>query len=434
METRADVVIVSAWLRGVPLAQALRRDGLSVALIDLTHQLGTWETSDWEGPFGHFSSESPESMASLDEQFLKTYMSLAEVPAGLCLWPPKGPVQLRVDYQQELFVRKGWDTTPLTWEESDGAALKNVRLNVKQFGTPSFSQNWLGHFGFWFGATVFEDHPESWKRRGPLPLSSPFSYAAPTMKSLGQALFECTRMGIRVYSPAKLVDISTHGSSMDGVEISSERSGVVSGHRFVWSLTSEETYYCAERVGEALFPRGKIESQWCWVRYRAKWSGTDRTEALSKHLVWIGDLGLPWTHSNFFITQAVSENVVDVFVLIPSLQRIEKSYVTDLGRQIAELMQGRVPDLKVEWETWPTEIRQPLTEVGPPRHPVFAKEALGRMKTQNLGNISFSSPEQWERLAWAQQMEHGRSVQRNILAWWAKETAKRGEPGFEKSP
>ncbi len=422
METRADVVIVSVGLRGIPLARSLRRDGLSVALVDVTSEVGHWDESDWEGLFGCFVPDKGAQMdhGELGVDFVLRDLGYREQPGGLAIWAPDGPIQMRAQDSGEMFHRKQMDPATLNWKSE-------TIQNTSQWGKSTFKTNWLGHFGFWFGTTSFDDHPDTWGRRPPLPLADGFHFGLPSVSLLAPALQELAREGVRVYSPAKLVDLSFHGRLVDGIEIASERSGVVSGHRFVWMLTSEESYRCASRVGEGLFPSGPLESQWCWLRYRGKWADANTVAALPRHLVWIQDLGLPWTHANCFVTQKHVSGIVDCFCLVPSPQRIERSYVLDVGRQVAAVIWDRVPGATVEWLKWPTEVLVPLEEVGPPRFPVFEPRQQQKLNRANFRNVAYCNPETWRRYDWAHQLEQTRSVQRDLLAWWLKELVRRGE-------
>lgn len=426
MDSRLDVVIVSAFARGHFLAERLTREGLKVGLIDVTNSLGTWEAEDWEGPFGIFKSSALETE---EWDYLASRDHLVGIERGFVVWLSDGPVELRGPLTEFSLAKRQISYDCLEIMREWDKASEKVKAGQFQYlrGRP-YSEVWLSSLAQQYGSNAFHSNAEAIGRDRLAPIFSPFYVKRVSEKSLSQGLQYCAKAGVQVFSPAQLMDLSLQGGGVDGVEISSERSGVVGGSKFIWMLSSQETEHCSERVRDLLFPKGALEPEWFWVRYRLEWSGTDLIDVLPIRFLMVQDIQLPWTHSNFICMQRTLQmSDVDAWVRIPIIQRGEKGYLEKLSEEILAELERRVPSLKAKVIQMPQEFSEDLLKLGPPRHPVYNPTQLQKLKRASPRNLFYLGPEDWRGLDWTAQFEAQRSVVEQLVIWSKKEKLKKGE-------
>ncbi|MEZ4872787.1 MAG: hypothetical protein R2827_11245 [Bdellovibrionales bacterium] len=123
---------------------------------------------------------------------------------------------------------------------------------------------------------------------------SPLNVRRVTRRGFEKSLQWCETKGVRVFRDAEILDAQADGNDLHRIEIRSENwSGNVSGHQFVWQLTSDETYHFSVSIGNILFPTGRVRSMWSWVRYRIQLQEAPTLSSLPNQFVMINDLYLP---------------------------------------------------------------------------------------------------------------------------------------------
>ncbi|MEQ1878916.1 MAG: hypothetical protein ABL958_19915 [Bdellovibrionia bacterium] len=385
MQKRSDIVIVSAFGRGNVLARNLSKRGLNVSLVDVSDQLGRWTPEDWAGPFGFFSEDNK---AAFDD------VGLEDLPRGLTIWLQDRPVEMRGPLAEFQLEKIGVSKNTITYLKEAGLpGSASLRRELEREG---FAQTWLAHFAQRFSSNIFYDNFESLQRGFCRPLLSKFKLRRTSREQIINSFGECLNAGVKVFTSARIIDISIVGGGLDAIEISSERSVVLTGGFFVWLLSSEESEVFPERVRTAFYPNGPIESSWCWVRYGFQLAAGAETSVLPEHFVMMKDPRLPWTHAHCCLVQrGLDGNRFDFWVRIPSKRRFQRSFLDEVGAQILTELRSRLPSVNAVLTERPPEYMVSHKELGAPRFQVFLEGQLKNLKRMVLKNLVYCGPEDW---------------------------------------
>jgi hypothetical protein len=404
MEKRADVVIISAFGRGHWLASEMGRRKVGTILIDVSNHLGHWNAEDWDGPFGVLkSSHLKDSHIS----YLSEECHWEEVQQGYTFWFRDGPFELNGPLSD--FWRKKNDLPASiinylsSYESKSSQFNENARQSIERL---PFRQSWLAHYAHQISSSRFRDNFRGMNFGSPAPILSPFFIRRLTRRSVEEGFNHFDKNFVKVFSDSKLIDLSIQSRRLDGLEISSYRSGFVPGRQFIWMLTGEETQCLNKKMGDHLFDNRVIHSDWSWIRYRIKMEDGPEVKQLPLYFALIKDMRVPWTHGNLLLAQrSFQDGEFDVWSRIPSRDRFEKRFLDHLGLQILEGFKGRMPAVELGPIQMPLEYRFSYEELGPPRFPVYSDSGLDRLKRFDLKNIIYSSPEDWESLDWQGQFK-----------------------------
>lgn len=390
MQKRSDVVIVSAFGRGNFLSRALAKRGLAVSLVDVSDQLGRWTPEDWAGPFGSFDDEATATVKTDD-------VDLVEQPRGLTIWLSERPLEMRGPLTPFSLAKLGISEGSLKYLKE--ARLPGAAMLRRDLEKEPFERTWLAHFAQQFSSNVYFDNFESLTRGYCRPLLSKFCLRRTTREHIVQSFGECLNAGVKVFTSARIIDISVVGPSLDAVEIASERSGVLTGDVFVWLLSSEECEVFPERVRAMLYPKGPVESSWCWVRYGFQIPEGPEASALPDHFIMLKDVRLPWTHAHCCLVQKnPALNRYDFWVRIPSKRRFQRSFLDEVGSQIQTELKGRLPAVSPKLTERPPEYMVSHKELGAPRFQVYLEGQLKNLKRLALRNLLYCGPEDWVSL------------------------------------
>ncbi|MBL7669244.1 MAG: hypothetical protein JNM39_02050 [Bdellovibrionaceae bacterium] len=416
MELRsADVTIVSIRGRGHGLAAELKRRGLEVTVIDLTSQLGLWPAEDQEGPFGFFKSEnfSTTFLESLHEE--DPYQQLER---GFTFWTAQGPLELKGPVTRYLLLKWGWK------DEWIGA-LSHEKPSLQFFDhARGLGTLWPMAMAHVLAKTYDLKTVEAPLAERKLPLTADFSVRFSTRQGLEKSIQWLIQMGIQVFSKTQILDLSQENlARWDGFEFKGELSGIQKSPRFVWTLTSEETKFYSAKLFSKMYNDQVIEPLWCWVRYRGRLPDVPLVGVLPLHFVMIRDTDAPWTHDNLIITQRTSSrDQFDFWVKIPSLQRFNKEYLTQMWDKIIERWVDRHIQVSPSLVSHPQEYYYTYEELGPSPFPIFERKTWQKNRNNVPSkNARFHSPEQWDSHSWDSQFDVQQTIGQEIWNIWKQE-------------
>lgn len=410
------MVVVSAFGRGNWLAAELASAGMAVTLVDTSDQFGRWAPEDWEGPFGYFHTE--RLLASQRERLIEEDY-IEDLPEGLTIWLPEGPIDFRSPLSPHLLAQSGVSSEAiqfLTEYESLGAdKIRSMREKIRR---RPFSETWLVHLACQLASHVYMDNAESVTYGRPLPLFAPWQLRRVSRKGVGHSLDWVMSKGVKVHIGAELVDLSLESGEVNSIEIRSLWSGAISGRQFVWMLSGEETDKLSPRIAELLYPRGVVRASWNWVRYRVRVAKEMYLENLPLKWVMIGDVYAPWTHDNLMIVQrTVQPEDLDVWIRIPSQHRFQRAYLESRGQDILQLLSQRIPNCSAAVSDMPQDYFYEYQEIGPSRFPLYLERDLGQMVRAKYSNLVYSSVEDWTLLEWSSLLRDQLNVSTRLLNW-----------------
>jgi hypothetical protein len=410
------VIIVSAFGRGHWLAQALVSEGIKTTLIDVTAQLGAWPSEDSEGPFGFFRTEGI-SESQIERLYSDDHFD--EVSNGFTIWLDQGPFECKGP-----LTRYRTEQLKLAPQVNDvllgTADLKSAKLLYKNIGSIDFSRSWLLHLSHQWAGTTYEPNAKAAEAGMSLPMFSPFLVRGASRAGFERSLKWIASKGVDVVRPQQVMDVSFKGKSMiSGLEISGAPQGLFKLDHLVWMLTSEESYFLNERIGKYFFPKGALESEWCWVRYRVAFGDCHERDVLPLHALMIEDLESPWVHENMMVVQRTSlPDQFDVWMRIPTVQRFNTEYLTSRGEGMKSFLMKKMSLLNPQIMNFPQEYYYTYAQLGAPRFPVFSAETSKPRGEARYSNLHLDGPEVWPHYSWLAYFEAHQKVNEKILQWW----------------
>jgi hypothetical protein len=401
MESRSDVVIVSAHGKGLWLAFQLVSQGISVAYVDVSDRIGRWTFEDWEGPFGFF--KTPE----LDKSQWDHWSGLGnheEVEQGYTFWLPSGPLEMRGPLFDFISRRNGIREEVVEYLRGFDRLEDSHKKALSKFIEKSHADGvWPALYAHQVGSTRYQMDRHRLTTPSPLRLFSPFYIRHLTAESIEGVRQRMVDSKINYYPHARIEDLSFAGRRLDAIEVSSDHSGIVSGRHFVWMLTSEETKSFPERVQSPLYPKGVLSSSWCWLRYEIDLSEGPEQDVLPNYFVLAKDMHLPWTHANVcLVKRSLNRRRFYTWVRVASARRFSRTYLTEMAQLIVTSLKERLPALEINIEGMPAEYSFSTEELGAPRWPVFS-EAKGAFVKAQFKNVHYGSSEEIPMLVRSEQ-------------------------------
>ncbi len=427
------VLLVSAFGRSHWLAVAFAKMGIPTTLFDVSENLGSLVPEEVEGPFGFFQDENHSD--HLSETLLERFQeddSAMEVKNGFTLWLESGPVEF-----------KGPVTSYRLRQLNVPSVVQDYILNPtpdlkKKTDSLRFEENWPAQLAHNLTANVYAPNPDSISISHCARLFAPYSLRLPTRNGHRRNLDWCRKHGVQVMDKVKINDVMLlNRKNIRGLEYQEEGSGktqLIDGDQLVWGLTSEETQILGDRLGDVFFPGGALESEWNWTRYRLKVSEGLVREELPLHTVVIDDLGKPWAHHNLTILiRTGSVDFFDAWIRLPTVQRFNKSYLIERGRELIEVLSTRFVHLKFEISSYPLGYEFTFQQIGPSKQPIYDMATKSRWKPAHFQNVSLDSCEQAGGLGWRHQLEHQQQIFSHVTQWWNKILTKQKADGVAKS-
>lgn len=427
-----DVTLISIFGRGHWLASELAQLGLSVALVDLSPEMGRWTPEDWEGPFGFFRSDY---LTSAQISRLEEDEDTQEVENGFIVWSEEGPLEMRGPMSSFLLSKYKIDEPLKKYVETYDSLTVQQRAQLKsELKARPFRTLWPLHLAHQLAANVYRANASGIDYGYPSSLFSPYFIRRASRKGFDESLQRCVSLGVEVFSKVKLVDFKTSGNWIEGVELTGQHSGMIGSHKWVWALSSQESVRIPEEGRDKLFPEGAIEASWCWIRFRISVESEPVAEVLPEKFVFINDLHLPWSHSNLAIVQRAGMGKhFDCWVRIPSQQRFQRPYCEKIYQELGGHLTHRLSGIALDIVEMPQDYVYNFQEMGPPRFPVYEPDELQRLVKTPLKNVIFDGPEYWTHLDWEGQFRHQVGIFKELRQWWA-ETKLKEAPAPEVTP
>lgn len=439
MDIKGEVGIVSVFGRGHWLAAALAQAKVPVKLLDVSQQMGVWAPEDAEGPFGFFETEG------LEKERLSSDEKVIPVDRGLTLWLSSGPLELHGPTTSYRVSQLQIPEAVVQYVR--GESQEKVKDPLKGF---SFKDSWLAQISHAMTSTVDTLSPEASKEGMRRNLFSPFLIRESTVQGLEKSLKWCEAQGVEVLRHVEVKDLAFRDKqTLGSLEIRQDKPRLFSAEQYVFCLTAEEAGMLSQKVQHVLFGSRILEPEWAWVRYRIQLKERRPLSEMTRHqipahCVVIEDLMLPWSHENFVILRRRTgpSDEFDAWMKIPNNQRFQSQYLQERGLKMKAFIEARLPDNEMEILDLPKEASSTFQQVGPARHPIFSRALRSLRTSDQMGNISFDSPEYWKALSWEGQFEHQRQIFQRLKSWWdrkeelrlkreAKEAAKRRNQGAD---
>ena len=349
----SDVLIVSAFGRGNWLASHLAEQDWRVSLVDVTSALGAWEPADWDGPFGLFESDA--LLASQKRQWLQE----GDVAAGgFTFWLPSGPLE---GYGQLAGFLSGQHEVSSEARaylqllgEIDDSELRRERSTLRR---RRFQESWLAHLAHQIAANVYEDNDVALSAGGAIPFYSPYFQRHAQATLLEEGLRVCQSRGVKVYRNAVVGSLSFGGTWPTRQWSSLRLSGQdgddteLAAHTGVWMLSSGETEAMNATLLGELFPKGKLEPSWCWLRFEMSVVQSRVSESMPQGLAIVGDIFLPWTHANLAHVRkqnpgsSAQRQGLDVWARVPIAFRFDRPYLERVQADLLSLLPNQVAGL-----------------------------------------------------------------------------------------
>lgn len=379
-------VLLTAFSRGHWMAAHLKKMGLKTLVIDLSNQLGPWPAEDTEFPFGFFKSDK---YSDSFQQWFAHYDPFVENEQGFCLWLNDGPLELKSNLTQHRLKILGLDE--LATEFLAQSKLKLNETEIKKINSNSFRRSWLVHFAHQIASPIYRANAKSVTPDSrALPLFSNFSRRQFSRPANQDSLNWLKSQGVDVADSETVLDIALQNpKEAAGLELKGKVfNGLVRFEQLVCLLTSEELDFYNQKLAQAMFPKGTLESEWCWLRYRLKLKDHQEWRNVPAHFCMLMDENLPWTHENCMIMQKTSspENL-DVWVRLPSVQRFNREYLVQHGDKILNNFFQRLPLSDASVLQYPQEYYYTYKELGAPRFPVFSENILVKQNSQPFRNV-----------------------------------------------
>lgn len=415
-----DVMVVSAFGRGDWLAAELKSFGLSVGLVDVTAMLGVWPPEDIEGPFGFFMLDRyPQSFL----EALSHQDKFSRVENGFAVWSETGPLEMKSPVTPYRFTKLGLHAK--LWKTLSQAS-SGETLDLADFQGRPFQEIWPLALAYQLASTTYHSNVTGLGRGQALPLLNSFLVRFGTRIGPEKSLEWLASKGVEIFTKSEILDLALAGrKKLTGMEL----KGWVSGfHRFdhlIWGLSSEETYFLNERIGQKLFPQGIVESTWSWVRYRLRLNACVEIKMTPPCFCLVDDLMAPWAHENLCLIHktAVDENL-DAWIRMPTVQRFNKDYLKIMGERILRLFSARIPLSEPTIQSYPQEYYYTYKELGPPRFPIFESADSVLRRASGFSHFHRDGVEVWENFTKDCQFKYQSKLRDQILRSWQQKQHK----------
>ncbi len=384
------ILLVSIFGRLHWLAAELRSLGFEVILVDVSEQIGQWPIEDQIGPF--FLHKWEQIPANLIER-LNMDSLMKEQENGFCLWLPTGPIEFKgplIPYHLPL-------------------------LEADHF-FQEFEHNWAASS---FYLPREKQHQRNGYLKGQL-------YQRQLRRGSREDSFQwLTDKNVQVFSQSKLIDLAISDQKMlIGLELVGDHQGLFNFDYLIWGLTSTETSFINDKLMK-IYSHGEIDPQWNWLRYRIQIDECIERKSLPNQTVIVQNKKHAMTHENLIILNRTTvADFFDAWVLLPTVQRFNKEYMTFRGQGLLQVIQARMPLSQAKIQAYPQEYYYTQLELGPPRFSVFEPKRKMKSVKYQFKNVFFDHAEIQAGYLISDQFENQKNIIEQIQLMISKETKK----------
>jgi hypothetical protein len=393
-----DAVVVSAFGRGELLASELKTRGLRVVLIDVSEALGVRQPADLEGPF---PIVRPNPLLPAHLEWLMSH-SFEEIPNGVCLWQPSGPVEFRG--QLADFYAKRADVSLFR-----DFFLPPKSSSIGKWFERGFADRWILEFSHCFCSNEFATSTECHLKGEPFPFLQPVQMPIFRTDRLERVQEELLATGLELIRTAALGEVSSERGRVTGLQVGDR---VLSSDSFVWCLSSEETHSISRTLAKKMFPNGVVPARWVWRRFQVHSPKSPLDTVVPPYAVLIDDIFFPWSYENMIVLKRRKPGLGDIWVRLPSENSRKPDQLQNFTKKVEEKLRQRF-DMQYEVE--------PFWDEGPPLYPVFESEQLRAFSKPPFSNVIFEGPEVLARQDWAGRFQIQSGTMLNILSKKKKE-------------
>lgn len=427
MMVPAPVVIVSAFGRGLWLAESLLNRSIPVVWVDLTFKLGALDLKDSTGPFPLFETEAltdeQKAVWSKDAEVDSVRMGFEE-DLGLIFLTKKGPLELKSEFFSQRMQGLGLSALNASYFDSGNLAQQKSKIKT-ELEQMILSENWISQWAHRFVSLQDISPALGLKEGQPLPIAHKLKLR--NVKSIQQRLSafkqEKKQSGLlTVWSDVEVEDIAFKDrKTPSGILIRKETSELVLGSNLVWALGSSETKFISERLSQRIFGGGSKEFNKIWMR----WQIDIRHLDLPNYFVVLDDPELPWEHSNFLIfikdKSSSHDQSFSCWMLLPAAQRFNRGYLEKETDELLNFLKARFTAGEVVVRQQPLEATATSREMGPALFGLFREGDYQRSVTPAWNHFfqlaSESQLQQGPNGDFAREAE----ISQKIASWWEKE-------------
>ena len=338
---------------------------------------------------------------------------------GLSIWLKSGPLEMKGPVALHRLAQLGISEKVIQYVQG--------QVILEQISNLDFKNSWLAHLAHGFSSNVSTLLPETYSEGRRQNLFASYFHRPATRVGIEKSLQRCQAAGVQEIKNVSITDLSFEDKkNMRGLEIKTDRQEIYRAEQFVWCLSSDETGMLNSKIQKSLFPKGAVEPEWNWIRYRVKLKPLSPGAELTRHEIpghclLIEDLLLPWTHENYVVLiQTASADLFDAWIKIPQGHRFHKEYLEEKAQSLCQLLAARIPDNQVSISEYPQEASYAFNQLGPSRHPVYSLGMKKQLQERKLSNLYYDGPEQWQSLGWEGNMTHQQAISREIQDWWRR--------------
>jgi hypothetical protein len=385
-----QVTLVTAFGRGESLALALAEKGFAVRIVDFSKSLPEY-LSRGSGPFplalpgGALANLLPEH--GHIQEFAKS------LPRGLSFWMERGPIEL--DGPMAGFYLQ---------------SRRDVQVWKNDARTDVFEDVWLKNFLAQWASPLWS---QSWESAG--------SGRFPASERLG-LLSHTQEARVIGFERAKALDIDyREGADLDDVETDGKKlMRVLSGQaftssRWIWCLSSYETYLLNETAAAQVFPRGVRRPDWCWMSLEGHVQRGPWVEGLPDYSIVIGDVCLPWVYGNVAVMRRLETGHFRVWVKVPFARAQERESRQLWADEVLSILNRRLPQAgwKVDADKW---------RICP--HSWIFERPIEKGMLTHWKNWNWLAPESLDRLDFAARFSAEAGTFQKLVEWRAEQIKK----------
>lgn len=418
MLTSPRIIIASAYGRGHWLSVELRRQGFNVQLLDATKHLGDLKPEDMDGPFGVFASPR---WHGIENEALNSLGDLEEAPNGFSLWLKSGPWELRGSTSRYRGDTLKQQERVFHFVEHQNELTADRKVWIQKLSNLDFEQRWFGSLASDLLANQSQWPNEAFSKSVPVGLTDRFFARRPETFNINRSLKWCEDNGVVVVPEAQIPDVAIEHRRIQGLEISSVKSGFARCHHLVWMLTSSETARVSPRAFLKLFEGKKTEPEWVWMRYELEFENVREVLQLPKEFLLSEDIHIPWAHDNYVLfRQGLNPLRYDAWLRLPHSQRFHREYIGERIIPVLQHLQSRCSRLKTKVLQFPREAEGLFENAGAPLFAQYRTADLQHPAGISLGNLWWSHPERWASYAWPHIFASQTNIISGLRRWWGE--------------